>query len=67
MLLRIFAIVLGGVLPALLIALPLFGVAPHWLCWTAAAIHLAGVMVERWLFFAEAKHVQSLYYGETAV
>jgi DMSO reductase anchor subunit len=26
--------------------------------------HVAGVFVERWLFFAEAKHVVSLYYGE---
>ena len=25
--------------------------------------HIAGVLVQRWLFFAEAKHVVSLYYG----
>ena len=23
----------------------------------------AGVLIERWLFFAEAKHVVTLYYG----
>ena len=28
-------------------------------------IHLLGVLVERWLFFAEAKHVVTLYYGAT--
>jgi len=28
-----------------------------------AACILAGVFVERWLFFAEAKHVVMLYYG----
>ena len=29
----------------------------------AALVHLVGVMVERWLFFAEAKHTVTLYYG----
>ena len=29
----------------------------------AAVAHLAGVMVLRWLFFAEAKHTVMLYYG----
>lgn len=28
---------------------------------------LAGVVIERWLFFAEAKHAVTLYYGEQAV
>lgn len=64
---RIIAVALGGLAPALLVALALAGVAPHGVCWLAVPIHIAGVMVERWLFFAEAKHVQSLYYGETAV
>jgi DMSO reductase anchor subunit len=30
----------------------------------ALAAHIAGVFVERWLFFAEAKHTVSLYYGQ---
>lgn len=30
----------------------------------ATFIHFAGVMVSRWLFFAEAKHTVMLYYGE---
>ncbi|MFT6223571.1 MAG: DMSO reductase anchor subunit [Paracoccaceae bacterium] len=29
----------------------------------AMALHLAGVFVSRWLFFAEAEHVVGLYYG----
>jgi sulfite dehydrogenase (quinone) subunit SoeC len=34
------------------------------LCWLlAAAIAMIGVLVERWLFFAEAKHTVTLYYG----
>ena len=30
----------------------------------AVVIHLVGVMVSRWLFFAEAKHTVMLYYGQ---
>jgi DMSO reductase anchor subunit len=26
----------------------------------------AGVLVERWLFFAEARHAVTLYYGRSA-
>ena len=29
----------------------------------AGCIQIAGMLVERWLFFAEAKHVATLYYG----
>jgi DMSO reductase anchor subunit len=29
----------------------------------AALTAMAGVLVERWLFFAEAKHAVTLYYG----
>ena len=32
----------------------------------AVASALAGILVERWLFFAEAKHSVTLYYGRTA-
>ncbi len=28
--------------------------------------HIFGVLVERWLFFAEAKHTMMLYYGDAA-
>lgn len=37
------------------------------LSFTALAACAAGVTAERYLFFAEAKHAQSLYYGESAV
>ncbi len=33
----------------------------------AAALAFAGVFIERWLFFAEAKHSVTLYYGGAAV
>jgi DMSO reductase anchor subunit len=29
----------------------------------ATVSQLAGMLVERWLFFAEAKHTVTLYYG----
>jgi DMSO reductase anchor subunit len=33
----------------------------------AAVLGTAGVFVERWLFFAEARHAVTLYYGRSAV
>jgi DMSO reductase anchor subunit len=30
----------------------------------SCVMHLIGVGVERWLFFAEAEHVVALYYGK---
>ena len=62
--LRWLAVVLFAVLPILLL-LPVFffvhlDTAPWY---TAAAVcALAGAFVERWLFFAEAKHMVTLYY-----
>ncbi|MGO4551136.1 dimethyl sulfoxide reductase anchor subunit family protein [Lysobacter sp. 2RAF19] len=62
--LRLLAIVLFAVLPILLLL-------PAWLLvhanpapwYTAAALSaLAGAFVERWLFFAQAKHMVTLYY-----
>jgi DMSO reductase anchor subunit len=34
-----------------------------WIAWPGAALVLVGVVLERWLFFAEARHVVTLYYG----
>jgi DMSO reductase anchor subunit len=33
----------------------------------SAVAALAGTLIERWLFFAEATHVSSLYYGSARV
>ena len=33
----------------------------------AVACGVVGLYVERWLFFAEAKHAVTLYYGESQV
>ena len=62
--LRAIAVVLFALVPALC-ALPVW-LLPHGdataLLWVAAAAFQAGAMVERWLFFAEAKHLVMLYY-----
>lgn len=57
--LRKIALALASVAPALVLLLPLgvWGIA------LAAALHLAGALAARWLFFAEAEHVVGLYYG----
>jgi DMSO reductase anchor subunit len=63
--LRRVALAGGFVLPAWAIAvgLGLGGRAGSVLAAAAAASALAGALVERWLFFAEARHAAMLYYG----
>lgn len=65
--LRLISIVLGFVVPILLIGTigAIYTGAPQPLFYILAAISCAfGIVMERWLFFAEAKHVVTLYYGE---
>jgi DMSO reductase anchor subunit len=60
--LRVIALLVGGVLPMAL----LFSLAPVPLVlFIAVVAHMAGIFLERWLFFAEAKHSVTLYYGDT--
>lgn len=62
--LRIIAVALFALVPALC-ALPVW-LLPHGdvspLLWAAAVAFQLGAIVERWLFFAEAKHLVMLYY-----
>jgi DMSO reductase anchor subunit len=62
--LRVIAVLLFAAIPALF-ALPVWWFvhleAAPWLCAAALAAY-AGALVERWLFFAEAKHVVMAYY-----
>lgn len=60
--LRVIATIAGGALPAAMAAAAMAAGATA-MMGAAAVLHLAGVAVARWLFFAEAKHVVSLYYG----
>ena len=56
---------LAIVIPAgLMLLTPQVASAAAVLMVAASFVHIAGVMVSRWLFFAEAKHTVSLYYGE---
>jgi DMSO reductase anchor subunit len=55
--LRVIAVLLGFIVP--IVMLPF--VPP-----IAALCALGGMLVERWLFFAEATHTVTLYYGRTA-
>ena len=67
--LRRIAIALGFGLPFLLSLVPFL--APGWpalaATFVAAIVGTAGIFVERWLFFAEARHAVTLYYGQAAV
>jgi DMSO reductase anchor subunit len=67
--LRAIARVAGFALPALLTVIALLASAA--IGALAAALAVAstalGLVVERWLFFAEAKHTVTLYYGAEAV
>ena len=61
--LRWAAISLAFVLPALIVWFGL-GEGDNSLMLAAAVVSaFAGVVVERWLFFAEARHVVNLYHG----
>ncbi|HET6467072.1 MAG TPA: DmsC/YnfH family molybdoenzyme membrane anchor subunit, partial [Geminicoccaceae bacterium] len=68
--LRGLALCLGALVPLTAAVLAL-AAEPGWLkvllAFLAAAAGLAGALIERWLFFAEARHTAMLYYGaETA-
>jgi DMSO reductase anchor subunit len=66
--LRRLAVLLGGLLP---LALILVGIAAGGALAVVTAVFAAvlgmiGILVERWLFFAEATHKVTLYYGTEA-
>jgi sulfite dehydrogenase (quinone) subunit SoeC len=65
--LRRIAVILGFVVPLVLTILGLVGSGTLAVLASVPAIFfsLLGVLVERWLFFAEAKHTVTLYYGAT--
>ncbi|MGB3148468.1 MAG: DmsC/YnfH family molybdoenzyme membrane anchor subunit [Paracoccaceae bacterium] len=58
--LRFLSLSLGAVLPALVLAVLPASLVTMLL---ALALHLTGAFAQRWLFFAEAEHVVSHYYG----
>ena len=60
--LRAIALFLGGLLPILICALQVVSQSSPMLFGLAFCALMAGLFVERWLFFAEAEHAVSLYY-----
>ena len=65
--LRRIALACAFALPSLLLVIALFvpGAMAALCALLAAEIALIGVLTERWLFFAEAKHAVTLYYGRS--
>ena len=63
--LRVSALLLGMVVPGILALFALLapGTGAYWLT-LAALLALVGAIVERWLFFAEAKHAVMSFYGQ---
>jgi DMSO reductase anchor subunit len=59
--LRIIALALGSLIPAVLLLSLDSG---HMVGLIVILIHLVGLFAQRWLFFAEAEHVVGLYYGQ---
>ncbi|MFY9210389.1 MAG: DmsC/YnfH family molybdoenzyme membrane anchor subunit [Aestuariivita sp.] len=59
-LLRLVAILLAFAIPVIVLTMPF----SHMMAGLAVLSHVAGVLVARWLFFAEAEHVVGLYYGQ---
>lgn len=64
-LLKLSVFGLGFILPALLTAsMAAFGLDSGFTAILAVIFCLVGIGVERWLFFAEARHVVNLYHGD---
>lgn len=60
--LRLIAMLVGGLLPLLVAATVLLAELPEHVLLLGFVSMLLGLFVERWLFFAEARHAVSLYY-----
>ena len=60
--LRAISIMLAFVLPLLLVS-GLLGEVGFGFLLLAVVSAYAGIFIERWLFFAEARHVVNLYHG----
>ena len=61
--LRQISVVLGAIIPIILLILGLVIEFRMILFPLTALFHLLGIIISRWLFFAEAQHSVSLYYG----
>ena len=63
--LRMLAVVFGYGLPAIALSGALIsGIGGALILTLGAMAHFAGMLVERWLFFAQSRHTVMLYYGD---
>ncbi len=61
--LRIIALVAGGAVPILLLSIGVQNAnVAAFLVAASILFHLVGVLAERWLFFAEARHAVMSFY-----
>lgn len=67
MILRILSLTLAFLVPAAAVWLVLGGLNPAAALPVAFAVAYVGLLTERWLFFAEARHVVNLYHGTPRV
>ena len=58
---KLIFVLLGFVLPASLIMIAMLSGQGLWLL-LAVPVQYAGLLAERWFFFAQARHPQNLYY-----
>jgi DMSO reductase anchor subunit len=58
---RLLLVVLGFAVPAVLAVVGL-ATAAAWPWVVAVIVQLPGLVLDRWFFFAQAKHPQNLYY-----
>ena len=62
--LRLVTLAAGVAIPLLVALFALMATLPAGWYVLALIFHLVGTIASRWLFFAEAQHVVSLYYGQ---
>ena len=65
--LRLIVRIAGFLVPLLATLVALLGLAPLLAALVAVLSAALGLVIERWLFFAEAKHTVTLYYGAETV
>ena len=63
--LRFFALLLGAMVPMLTTLAASGGFIPAFMLILGAATLMAGLFIERWLFFAEARHAVTAFYDRT--
>ena len=64
---KMFAIISGFLAPFLLIYIHSFIYENIIFCMMAISLAFLGMVAERWLFFAQARHVVNLYHGSDNV